>query len=60
MKEFARQEGYSAFTVSPTAREAVRRYIANQEEHHRGRTFREELIELLEKAGVEYDPEYLD
>jgi REP element-mobilizing transposase RayT len=57
---FAWQEGYAAFTVSPSARPAVQSYIANQEEHHRKKTFREELVELLEKAGVEYDPRYLD
>jgi hypothetical protein len=57
---FAWQEGYSAFTVSPTAREQVRGYIQRQEEHHRTKSFREELIELLEKSGVEYDPRYLD
>jgi len=57
---FAWQEGYAAFTVSATARESVRRYIANQEEHHRERTFREEVGEMLEKAGVAYDPKYLD
>jgi putative transposase len=57
---FAWQEGYAAFTVSSTARDSVRRYIANQEEHHRGRTFREEMVEMLEKAGVAYDQKYLD
>jgi REP element-mobilizing transposase RayT len=57
---FAWQEGYAAFTVSATALGAVRTYIANQEEHHRTRSFREELIELLEKAGVEYNPKFLD
>jgi REP element-mobilizing transposase RayT len=57
---FAWQEGYAAFTVSPTAREAVRRYIANQEEHHRERSFKEEFIALLESAGIAYDPRYLD
>jgi hypothetical protein len=35
-------------------------YIANQEEHHRKKTFREELVKMLDKAGVEYDPRYLD
>jgi len=60
MKKFGWQEGYSAFTVSPTAREAVRKYIAHQEEHHRTRSFREELIDYLERAGLEYDPKYLD
>jgi REP element-mobilizing transposase RayT len=60
MRPFAWQEGYAAFTVSASARTAVQRYIANQEEHHRRKTFREELVELLEKAGVEYDAWYLD
>ncbi|HXT63835.1 MAG TPA: hypothetical protein VN696_12435 [Pyrinomonadaceae bacterium] len=34
-------------------------YINNQKEHHRKRTFEEELIELLDKQGVEYDRRYL-
>jgi putative transposase len=58
--QFGWQEGYAAFNVSPTAREDVRRYIENQIEHHRRTMFREELIDLLKRAGVEYDPRYLD
>ncbi len=57
---FAWQSGYGAFTISPSAREGVQTYIANQREHHRKRTFREEFVGFLEKAGVEYDPKYLD
>ena len=57
---FAWQEGYAAFTVSAPSREAVRHYIANQEDHHRVKSFRGELIEMLTKAGIEYDPRYLD
>ena len=57
---FAWQDGYAAFTVSATSREAVRHYIGNQEEHHRGKSFREELIEMLKKAEIEYDARYLD
>ena len=60
LQPFAWQEGYAAFTVSATARGAVRQYIANQEEHHRAKSYLEELIELLERAGIEYDPKYLD
>ena len=60
LRAFAWQEGYAAFTVSATSREAVRHYIANQEEHHRVKSFREELIEMLNKAGIEYDAKYLD
>jgi REP element-mobilizing transposase RayT len=58
--EFAWQEGYSAFTVSATSKDAVGSYIEHQEEHHRVKSFRDELIEMLDKAGVEYDPAYLD
>ena len=39
--------------------EAVRQYIATQEEHHRQRTFQQELEELLAKHRVQYDPKYL-
>ena len=58
--EFAWQEGYAAFTVSPTARSGVKRYVQNQEEHHRRRSFVEELKWLLKEAGIEYDPRYLE
>ena len=58
-RRFLWQEGYAAFTVSPTATDAVRRYIANQEEHHRKVSFVEELKSLLAAAGIEYDEKYL-
>jgi len=57
---FSWQEGYGAFTVSPTAREEVRKYISRQEEHHRTRSFREEFVDFLEKAGIDFEPKYLD
>jgi len=60
LRAFAWQEGYAAFTVSATSREAVRHYIAHQEEHHRVKSCRAELIEMLNKAGIEYDAKYLD
>jgi len=59
VKGFEWQEGYGAFTVSPSQRATVRDYIAHQEEHHRRRTFQEEYMELLDRCGVEYDPKYL-
>jgi len=58
-RQFAWQDGYSVFTVSASKVESVREYIAVQEEHHRRRTFEEELRELLEKHGVQYNPQYL-
>ena len=57
--QFEWQEGYSIFTVSVSKVASVRQYIAKQEEHHRRRTFDEELRELLEKHGVQYHPQYL-
>jgi putative transposase len=60
LPSFAWQDGYAAFTVSVTAKESIRKYIADQEEHHRVRSFREEWIAMLQKAGIEYDPKYLD
>jgi hypothetical protein len=35
-------------------------YVANQKQHHRRKTFLEEREEFLRKAGVKYDPKYLD
>jgi putative transposase len=59
LRAFAWQEGYGAFTVSPSQRGAVRRYIEQQAEHHRTRTFREEYLELLRRSGVEFDERYV-
>jgi translation elongation factor EF-4 len=58
-REFEWQEGYSIFAVSVSMLEIVSNYIERQEEHHRKRTLAEELKELLEKHGVQFDPKYL-
>ena len=60
IKNFAWQEGYAAFTVSPTARTPVGGSIGNQEQHHRTKPYLDELIERLQAAEIEYDPQYLD
>jgi putative transposase len=59
VRGFAWQEGYAAFTVSATAREEVRHYIANQEARHRRRDFRGELMEMLKLARIDFDAEYV-
>ncbi len=46
--ESAWQDGYPAFSVSPSQRERVKRCIETQAEHHRTRDFHEELQALLE------------
>jgi hypothetical protein len=39
--------------------ESVRRYVLNQEEHHRAKSFQEEYVEMLKRGLVEYDDSYL-
>ena len=56
---FAWQTGYTAFSVSQSSLQDVKRYIAQQEEHHRRMTFREELLTFLDKHGIQYDPRYV-
>ena len=58
--DFHWQEGYAGFTVSASARQSVQTYITNQQEHHRKKTYREELVAFLRKSGVEFDDRYLD
>jgi putative transposase len=56
---FGWQIGYAAFSVSKSHVEQVKRYISNQEEHHRKVSFQEEVLTFLRKQGVEYDPRYV-
>jgi len=53
------QDGYAAFSVSQSKSAAVEAYIAGQKEHHRKRSFQEELIQFLRRHGVEYDERYI-
>ena len=57
--DFAWQDGYGAFTVSKSNLPEVIRYIQNQREHHRRKTFQEEYLEFLQKHGIEYDERYV-
>lgn len=58
-ERFAWQEGYSAFSVSESNMEAVRKYIRGQAEHHRKHSFEDELRGLLVKHGVQFDERYV-
>ena len=53
------QAGYGAFSVSQSAVEVVRRYIRNQREHHRVKSFQDEHRAMLIKHGVEFDERYV-
>jgi REP element-mobilizing transposase RayT len=50
-RQFRWQRGFAAFSVSLSRVPGVIRYIARQEEHHRRKTFAEELETLLRETG---------
>ncbi len=52
--KFAWGRGYGAFSVSESN---VAAYVAGQEEHHRVRTFAEELREFIERHGLRWQDE---
>jgi REP element-mobilizing transposase RayT len=55
--KFAWGRGYGAFSVSHSNVDQVARYIADQEEHHRLRTFAEELREFIDRHGLRWHDE---
>ena len=59
LPDFAWQEGYGAFTVSKSQSPKLEKYIDQQPEHHRKKSFQEEFVQLLQKHGIEYDERYL-
>jgi REP element-mobilizing transposase RayT len=59
LEEFHWQNGYGAFSVSPSHVDALRAYIDNQEEHHRVDTFQDEFRRLLRKYHLEWDERYV-
>ena len=58
-RNFHWQDGYGAFSFGIRDLPGLQRYVANQKEHHQVRTFKEELIQLLEENGIEYDERYV-
>jgi REP element-mobilizing transposase RayT len=54
---FAWGRGYGAFSVSHSDVSAVANYIADQEEHHRKRSFADEVKLLIEKHQLQWHEE---
>lgn len=53
------QVGYGAFTYSQTEKWALIEYVKNQEEHHQGKSFTDEYMELLKIHGIDFDEKYV-
>ncbi len=58
-QKFNWQEGFGAFSYGHSQLDQIIKYINNQEEHHRKRTFREEYLEFLDRFHVDYNEQYL-
>lgn len=59
LKNFYWQDGYGAFSVNPAEVDVVINYIANQKEHHKQKSFKEEFRAFLKKYNVDYDERYV-
>jgi putative transposase len=59
LSAFEWQAGYADFSVSESNLERVKRYIVNQKEHHKKRTFQDEVRELLRRHRMEWDERYI-
>lgn len=57
--KFQWQEGFGSFSYSHSQLTDVIRYIENQKEHHKKRTFREEYLSFLKAFEIEFKDEYL-
>ena len=59
LRNFRWQDGYGAFSVSNSRIGEVVKYIQNQREHHRTKSFQDEYREFLRANGIEFDERYV-
>ncbi len=57
--KFSWQAGYGAFSFSHSQLDVVIKYINNQKQHHKKKSFGEEYIELLQRYNVAFDEKYI-
>ena len=59
IQNFSWQIGYGAFSVSSSKLEAVNRYIAHQKEHHKTKSFKEEVEQFMKEYQIqEYEADF--
>ena len=58
-KDFFWQDGYGAFSVTPSEIQGVKTYIENQHDHHKKKTFQDEFREFLSLYDIDYDERYV-
>ena len=57
--KFNWQNGFGAFSYSNSQLDRVIKYVLNQEEHHKRKSFKKEYLEFLLKFEIDYDEKYL-
>ncbi len=57
--DFKWQDGYGAFSISKSNIESVNKYIINQIEHHRIKSFQEEFLHFLNVNDIMHDEKYI-
>jgi len=57
--QFHWQKGYGVFSVSESKVDAVAKYVDDQQEHHKRKTFQDEYREFLKRHNVEFDEKYI-
>jgi REP element-mobilizing transposase RayT len=57
--DFYWQNGYGAFSISPSHVDPVKGHIDDQIEHHRHESYQDEFRRLCEKNGLEIDARYV-
>ena len=53
------QVGYGAFTYSISAKASLIHYVENQREHHKVKSYKDELTDILKENSVDFTDEYL-
>ena len=59
LTKFGWQDGYSAFTVGHSQLAVVKKYIANQKEHHKNTLFEDEMRGFYRKYQISFDEQYV-
>ena len=58
-RRFSWQEGYGAFSYGHSQLDTIIRYIQNQEQHHRRRSFKDEYLAWLKKFEIPFEEKYV-
>jgi len=57
--KFSWQEGYGAFSYGHSQLDTIIRYVQNQEQHHRRRSFKDEYLAWLKKFEIPFQEKYV-